>query len=112
MSISTVAVYRDGVLKPADDLRLRENERVTVTITREEGSLPTPDHLNEQVKAWLTKQELCPKQLPVEIPCEQRRRLDAELDHIMEELHRGSSDLSEDEVASDAEEALRTARDA
>jgi len=48
----------------------------------------------------------------MEISCEQRRRLGAELDEIPEELHRRSSDMSEEEVNRDVEEALRAAREA
>ena len=112
MPISTVAIYRDGVLEPVDDLRLRGNERVTLTITQGREEQPSPDDLDQQVRAWLPQQKSCPEQLPMEVSREERERLDAELDEIIEELHRGSRGVTEGEVARDAEEALRAAREA
>ena len=83
-----------------------------MTITREEVPLPTPDDLDKRVEAWLAEQRPGPERPPMEISCEQRRRLGAELDEIPEELHRRSSDMSEEEVNRDVEEALRAAREA
>lgn len=43
MSISTIAVYKNGLLEPVRELGLRENERVRITIAQEEEDHPTPD---------------------------------------------------------------------
>ena len=48
MPISTIAVYKNGLLEPVHKLGLEENERVRITITQEEGTRPTPQESAER----------------------------------------------------------------
>lgn len=112
MPISTMAVYKNGVLEPVDSLTLEEDERVRLTITQEPDTPTVHDELGERVEAWLVTQRPRPARGPLEFSAEERARLDSELDEIVKELHGRSEGISEAEVTDDVDEALEAARSA
>lgn len=60
MTVVAEAVYEGGVLRPLCDLHLREGERVTLTVEREQ-SRPTPQEilaLAHRVYDGLSKDEI------------------------------------------------------
>ncbi len=103
MSISMWARYQNGVLKPADPLPLKENQRVRIVV------LPQPEEVDEQrltemhrrADEWLAQQPPDAVQLAPRLSLEEQHAFEAEFDEILRGVRAANVACSEEKVIAD-----------
>jgi predicted DNA-binding antitoxin AbrB/MazE fold protein len=107
------ATYQDGVLKPAEDLPLEEQQQVVVIVlpVRSEISPTKSDPervttIKEQAATWLTQQPADAVRPPAGLEPAQEQRMDEDIEKILASIRAKAGQLSAKEIAVDIGQAL------
>ncbi len=111
------ATYKNGVLKPAQELPLRDQEQVLVIVL----PLPQPRPLakpnlervaamREQADRWLSQQSPDAARLPLRMEQAQEQALDDSFEAALAEIRARASQFSPEEIVADVEAVLAEVR--
>lgn len=111
------ATYQNGVLKPAQELPLRDQQQVLIIV------LPSPETrppakpnlervaaMREQANQWLSQQPADAARLPLRLKQAQEQALDDNFEAALDEIRARASQFSTEEIVADVEAALAEAR--
>lgn len=116
MSISEPipAVYENGLLRPLQPLSLPERAQVYLTISLSEPLQADVEarlqEMHRQADEWLAQQPQGAVRPPRRLSAAAQARLDAELEALLAEVDASMGDVSEEEVAALANEAVQAVR--
>ena len=106
------ATYRDGVLRPVEDLSLEDEQQVVVIIlSATSGALPAQsdfDHtsiIKEQTASWLARQPAQAIRPPVSLDPSQQQT-DQDIEDTLKTIRAKASQISPEEIAADISQAL------
>ena len=108
MATEIEAVYHNGVLELKSALPLKEGQTVWVIVQENSSLEDRVTAIHAAANAWLTQQSPVPE--PPDYPPEEWARLDAEFEAVLAEIQQRAEQPTEDEIASDVEEALVATR--
>jgi predicted DNA-binding antitoxin AbrB/MazE fold protein len=107
------AIYQDGVLKPAEDLSLQEQQQVVVIILPARSEIsqaqPNPDRatvIREQTATWLRQQPDEAIRPPAPLEPAQEGHIDRDIEDTLKAIRARASRLSSEEIAADVSQAL------
>jgi predicted DNA-binding antitoxin AbrB/MazE fold protein len=111
------ATYQNGVLKPAQELPLRDQQQVMIIIlpSPETRSSAKPDlervaALREQANQWLSQQSLDAVRPPLHLEQAQEQALDDGFEAALAEIRARAGQFSTEEIIADVEAALAEVR--
>jgi predicted DNA-binding antitoxin AbrB/MazE fold protein len=111
------ATYQSGVLKPAQELRLPDQQRVLVIVLPlAQDTLPAAADLErvavmkERANVWLSQQPATAVRPPLRLQQAQEQALENGFDAALAEIRAQVSRFSEAEIRADVEVALAEAR--
>jgi predicted DNA-binding antitoxin AbrB/MazE fold protein len=111
------ATYQNGVLKPAQELPLRDQQQVLIIILPSPETRPStkPDlervaALREQANQWLSQQSLDAVRPPLHLEQAQEQALDDGFEAALAEIRARAGQFSTEEIIADVEAALAEVR--
>jgi predicted DNA-binding antitoxin AbrB/MazE fold protein len=110
------ATYENGVLKPAQELPLKDQEQVLILVltlqsqTSLQLNLDRVAVLKEQAATWLAQQPADAVRPPLQLSSAQEQSLDEGFDAALAAIRSRSSQVNLDEMTADVSHALSKAR--
>lgn len=111
------ATYQNGVLKPAQELPLRDQQQVLVIVLplRQTGLPAKPNServaaMREQAATWLSQQSPDAVRPPLPLTQTQEQALDDSFEAALAEIRARASQFSPEEIIADVEAALAEVR--
>ena len=111
------ATYQNGVLKPAQELPLRDQQQVLIVILPSPQARPPAEPnlervaaMREQANQWLSQQSPDAIHPPLRLTQAQEQALDDGFEAALAKIRARASQFSTEEIAADVEAALADVR--
>ena len=111
------ATYQNGVLKPAQELPLRDQQQVLIVILPSPQARPPAEPnlervaaMREQANQWLSQQSPDAIRPPLRLTQAQEQALDDGFEAALAKIRARASQFSTEEIAADVETALADVR--
>jgi predicted DNA-binding antitoxin AbrB/MazE fold protein len=111
------ATYQNGVLKPAQELPLHDQQQVLIIILPSPQTRPPAEPnlervatLREQANQWLSQQSPDAVRPPLHLEQAQEQALDDSFEAALAEIRARASQFSAEEIVADVEAALAEVR--